>query len=62
MDSGVRALGSGCIAFIVATIAILLFNSDRNCIDVLTIGDLTGGIVALNVWITTEHRKSDVSR
>lgn len=50
MSSGLRALVSGCIAFIVATTTILLFN--RNHIDAMTIGGLTGGAVALSVWIT----------
>lgn len=51
MDSGVKALLSGCAAFIVVTSGSLLLDADRSRIDALTFGGLTGGAVALSVWI-----------
>lgn len=51
MDTGARALLSGCIAFLVATSAVRLLVGDRTRIDAMTIGGLTGGAVALSVWI-----------
>ncbi len=51
MDSGVKALVTGCVAFIVVTSVAFLLNEDRSRIDALTIGGLTGGAIALSVWI-----------
>lgn len=55
MNKGIRALLSGFLAFIVATGAVRLFDSDRTNTDAMTIGGLTGGAVALSVWITTDQ-------
>lgn len=52
MDSGVRALASGCLAFVVVTTAVRSFKKDGNRIDALRLGGSVGGAVALGVWIT----------
>ena len=56
MDRGARSLVSGFITFVVVTAAVILFDDERDGIDAMTIGGLTGGAVALNVWISTNHR------
>ena len=56
MDSGARALVSGFIAFVVATAAVIVLDGERDGIDAVTVGGLTGGAVALGVWLSTGQR------
>ena len=56
MDRGARALVSGFIAFVVATATVIVLNDERDGIDAMTIGGLTGGAVALSVWLSTSHK------
>lgn len=51
MDAGARAVSSGCLAFIAAALAVYLINRDGYRLDVMTIGGLTGGAVALSAWM-----------
>lgn len=59
MEHGMKALLSGFLAFVVATIAFGLFDRDGNRIDAMTIGGLTGGAVAFSVWITTRWNAAE---
>lgn len=52
MDRGVKALVSGCLAFIVVTTVSQLLDGEGDRIDALAIGGVTGGAVALGIWIT----------
>ncbi len=56
MDDGLNAILSGFLAFVVATIAVTLCDTGRSRIDVLTIGGVTGGAVALAVWLAGRRR------
>ena len=56
MDSGARALVSGFIAFVVTAAAVTLLDGERDGLNVMTIGGLTGGAVALGVWLSTSHK------
>lgn len=59
MGSGRTALVSGCIAFIVATTVVRLLAPDRDGPSAMTIGGLTGGAVALSVWLKATHAGQD---
>lgn len=56
MDDGLRALLSGLIAFVVATATVLLVG--RDSLQATTIGGLTGGGVALGVWLSATGKAS----
>ena len=56
MDDDLNAILGGFLAFVVVTIAVTLCDTGRSRIDVLTISGLTGGAVALGVWLVGRRR------
>lgn len=53
MGSGSKAVVSGCLAFIVATATVVAISGGRDDSgSAVTIGGMTGGAVALAVWLT----------
>lgn len=64
MNSGVKALVTGCVAFIVVTSVSLLLDGDRSRLGALTIGGLTGGAVALGMRVAAWRNatQSDATR
>lgn len=50
MATGSMSLLSGFVAFLVTTTTVLVFATDRDFVDAMTVGGLTGGAVALGVW------------
>lgn len=58
MNPGAKALLSGFVAFVVATATTLLVRGERTpSIQTLTIGGLTGGAVALSVWLSASTER-----
>lgn len=55
MGAGSRALASGFVAFVVATaVTAVATGGDRaSRLDAVTVGGLTGGAVALVVWVAS---------
>lgn len=60
MDSGLKAFLSGFIAFVVATTTVITFDDERDSINAMTIGGLTGGAVALSVWLSANRRTTQI--
>ena len=59
MNGGFKALLSGLIACIVATTTVVLVRGQRDsAVDAVTIGGLTGGAVAVSVWLSENRRQS----
>jgi len=55
MNGAFKALLSGFVAFLVATTTVVLVRGERDgAIDAVTIGGLTGGAVALSVWLSEQ--------
>lgn len=60
MGPGSRAFTSGCLAFLVATATVVAVGGGQDDpVDALTIGGLTGGAVALSVWLTGRREGTD---
>lgn len=62
MEIGSKAFTSGCLAFVVATVTVVaLGDGGDDTVDAVTIGGMTGGAVALSVWLSERRSRAGLS-